>query len=134
MFDKGQKQSSTLSCDSSYSWCNNPPPPIHPNSCAIRVLRVKLGQAPGVNSLHRFTTGKTSKINISKASRWILYKLHTQHHLAVGKVAHCFWADLTGTLVAMATYTFKWKFFFKKIFSETTEPTALIFGTCMWQG
>ena len=44
-------------------------------------------------------TRKTSKIQYSKASRQILIKLHTQHHWAVGKVAYCFWADQTGTLI-----------------------------------
>ena len=38
-------------------------------------------------------TWKTSKFNISKASRQILIKLHTQHHWAEGKVAFCFWTD-----------------------------------------
>ena len=56
----------------------------------------------GVDSLHRLTMGKLSNINISKASWQILFKLHTQCHWAVKKVAYCFWADQTGTLVAMA--------------------------------
>ena len=44
--------------------------------------------------------GQTSgEFNISRASRQILIKLHTQHHWAVGKVAYRFWADRTGTLV-----------------------------------
>ena len=44
-----------------------------------------------VVSLHRLTIENHSKFNISKASRWILIKLHTQHDWAVGKVAYCFW-------------------------------------------
>ena len=35
---------------------------------------------PGIDSLHRLTIGKSLSINISKASGWILIKLHTQHH------------------------------------------------------
>ena len=61
---------------------------------------------PGVDSLHRLTMGEHSNINISKASKGNLIKLHTQHHWAVGKVAYCFCAAGTGTLVAMATYMF----------------------------
>ena len=37
---------------------------------------------------------KHSNIGISKASRWILIKLPTHHHWAVGKVTSCIWADL----------------------------------------
>ena len=61
----------------------------------------------GVDSLHRHTMGKHSNINISKVSKRILIKLNKKkYHLAVGKVAYCFGADRTGTLVAMTTYTF----------------------------
>ena len=42
-------------------------------------------------------------INISKTSKGILIKLHSQHHCVEGKVTYCFSADRTGTLVAMAT-------------------------------
>ena len=66
--------------------------------------------------------GKHSNIGISKASWRILIKFHTQHYLAVRKVAYCFGADRTGTLVAMEKQI---------LFSEITGPTALIFG--MWQ-
>ena len=58
--------------------------------------------------------------SVSKANRWILIKLHTQHYWELRKVAYCFWADWTGTVVAMTRYR-------KKIFSETTGPTALVF-------
>ena len=53
------------------------------------------------DSFHRLTTGKPSSINISKASKRILIKLYTQHQMAVGKVAYCFWSDRTGTLVGI---------------------------------
>ena len=42
----------------------------------------------GVISRHRLTIEKHSKFNISKASWWILIKLHIQHDWAVGKVAY----------------------------------------------
>ena len=39
-------------------------------------------RTPGVHSFHRLTVGKYSKVSISKASRRIVIKLHTQHHWA----------------------------------------------------
>ena len=75
-------------------------------NCAIHAPGVKFGHALGVDSLHRLTIGKHSNINNSKESWYILIKLHTQRHWAVEKVAYCFLADWTGTLVAMATYIF----------------------------
>ena len=66
---------------------------------------VKFGHAPGLDCIYRLTVGKHSNISISKASRQILIKLHTQHHWAVGKITYCFWTDRTGTLVAMTTNT-----------------------------
>ena len=75
-------------------------------NCANHAPGVKVGNAPGVDIVHRLTMGKHANINIFKASWRILIKLHIQHHLAVEKVAYCFWADHAGTLVAMATDMF----------------------------
>ena len=72
----------------------------------IRIPGVKFGHAPGFDSLHRLTMGKPSNVNISKASRQSLINLHIHHHWAVEKVVYYFRTDRTGTLVAMATYTF----------------------------
>ena len=76
-------------------------------NCANHGPGVKFSHATGVDSLHRLTMGKHQYLQ--KASWRFLIKLHTQHHWAVEKVAYCFWTDRTGTLVAMATYSFKWK-------------------------
>ena len=45
-----------------------------------------------------------SKMFISKATWTILIKFHVYHQWEGGKTAKGFWADLIGTLVAMATY------------------------------
>ena len=58
--------------------------------CANHAPGAKFGHASGVDSLHRLTIGKYSNINISKTSGRILVKLHTQHHLAIGKIALLF--------------------------------------------
>ena len=58
-------------------------------NCANHAPGVKVGHAPGFDSLHRLTMGKHSNINIFKASWRILIKLQTQHHLALEKVAYC---------------------------------------------
>ena len=58
-------------------------------NCANHAPVAKFGHAPGINSLYRLTIGKHSNINTSKASRWILIKLSTQHHWAVEKIVYC---------------------------------------------
>ena len=73
-------------------------------NCAIHAPGVEFGHSPGVDTLHRLSTGKPSNINVSKGSRQISVKFHTQYHLAEGKLAYSFWANRTGTLVAMAAY------------------------------
>ena len=100
--------------------------------CAVNVPGVKFGYTLGVYSLHRRTIGNKSKFNISKTSKGILIKSHTQHHWTAGRVAYCLWLGRTGILVSMATYVLMDKNKQTKfLVSETTGPTALIFG--MWQ-
>ena len=81
---------------------------------------------------HRPST--ISKKNISEASRPILIKFNVNHNWVGGLMALGFGADCIKIVVSMATDRShrltigKTKIIF---FSETTGPTALIFG--MWQ-
>ena len=101
-------------------------------NCANHVPGVKFGHAPGVDSLHRLTIGKTKKIFFSETTRptalifgmwqWlmVLY-INCANHAPGFKFGHAPGVDsLHRPTIGKKT---------KKIFfSETTRPTALIFG------
>ena len=96
-------------------------------NCAIHV---KFGHAPGVDSLHRLTMGKNPKIFFSETTgptalifgmwQWlmVLY-INCANHAPGVKFGHTPGVDSFYRLTIGKT---------KKIFSETTGPTALIFG------
>ena len=100
-------------------------------NCANHVPGVKFGHAPGVGSLHRPTIGKTKKIFFSETTRptdfiigmlqWlmVLY-INCAIHAPGVKFGHAVGVDSLHRL----TMGKKKKIFF----SETTRPTALIFG------
>ena len=100
-------------------------------NCAINAPGVKFGHAPGVDSLHRLTMGKKSKIFFSETTgptalifgmwQWlmVLY-INCANHVPGVKFGHAPGVDSLHRLTMGKT---------KKIFfSETTRPTALIFG------
>ena len=100
-------------------------------NCAIHAPGVKFGHAPGVDSLHRLTMGKNSKIFFSETTgptalifgmwQWlmVLY-INCASHAPGVKFGHAPGVDSLHRLTIGKT---------KKIFfSETTRPTALIFG------
>ena len=88
-------------------------------NCAIHAPGVKFGHAPGVDSLHRLT------------SRPILIKFNVNHNWVGGLMALGFGADCIKIVVSMATdrsHRLTMGKTKKIFFSETTRPTALIFG------
>ena len=91
----------------------------------------RIGRGPSASSASSSTI---SKKNISEASGLILIKFDVNHHWIGGLIALGFGADCIKIVVSIASDSshrlamVKTK---KKIFSETTRPTALIFG--MWQ-
>ena len=99
---------------------------------AIHATGVKIGHAPGVDSLHRLTMGKKkSKIFFSESTgptslifcmwQWlmVLY-INCANHVPGVKFGHAPGVDSLHRPTIGKT---------KKIFfSETTRPTALIFG------
>ena len=101
-------------------------------NCANHAPGVKFGHAPGVDSLHRPTIGKkTKKIFFSETTgstalifgmwQWlmVLY-INCASHAPGVKFGHAPGVDSLHRLTIGKT---------KKIFfSETTRPTALIFG------
>ena len=100
-------------------------------NCAIHAPGVKFGHAPGVDSLHRLTMGKKIKIFFSETTgptawifgmwQWlmVLY-INCASHAPGVKFGHAPGVDSFHRLTIGKT---------KKIFfSETTRPTALIFG------
>ena len=100
-------------------------------NCAIHAPGVKFGHAPGVDSLHRLTMGKKLKIFFSETTgptasifgmwQWlmVLY-INCASHAPGVKFGHALGVDSLHRLTMGKT---------KKIFfSETTRPTALIFG------
>ena len=99
-------------------------------NCAIRAPGVKFGHAPGVDSLHRLTMGKKPKIFFSETTgptalifgMWqllmVLY-INCASHAPGVKFGHAL-----GWIFSIDLQLEK----LKKIFSETTRPTALIFG------
>ena len=100
-------------------------------NCAIHAPGVKFGHAPEVDSLHRLTMGKNSKIFFSETTgptalifcmwQWlmVLY-INCVSHAPGVKFGHAPGVDSLHRLTIGKT---------KKIFfSETTRPTALIFG------
>ena len=100
-------------------------------NCAIHAPGVKFGHAPGVDSLHRLTMGKNSKIFFSETTgltalifgmwQWlmVLY-INCASHAPGVKFGHAPGVDSFHRLTIGKA---------KKIFfSETTRPTALIFG------
>ena len=101
-------------------------------NCASHAPGVKFGHAPGVDSFHRLTIGKTKKIFFSETTRptalifgmlqWlmVLY-INCAIHAPGVKFGHAPGVD------SLHRLTMGKKIFF----SETTGPTALIF--CMWQ-
>ena len=97
---------------------------------AIHACGFKFGHAPGVDSLHRLTMGKNSKIFFSETTgptalifcmwQWlmVLY-INCANHVPGVKFGHAPGVDSLHRLTIGKT---------KKIFfSETTWPTALIF-------
>ena len=100
-------------------------------NCANHVHGVKFGHAPGVDSLHRPTIGKTKKIFFSETTRptalifgmsqWLMaLYINCAIHAPGVKFGHAPGVDSLLRLTMGKT---------KKIFfSETTRPTALIFG------
>ena len=105
-------------------------------NCAIHAPGVKFGHAPGVDSLHRLTMGKTKlKIFFSETTgptalifcmwQWlmVLY-INCANHAPGVKFGHAPGVDSLHRPTIGKT---------KKIFfSETTRPTALIFGMLQW--
>ena len=103
-------------------------------NCAIHAPGVKFGHAPGVDSLHRLTMEKKSKIFFSETTRptalifgmwqWlmVLY-INCSIHAPGVKFGQAPEVDSLNRL-AMGKKS-------KIFFSETTGHTALIF--CMWQ-
>ena len=100
-------------------------------NCAIHAPGVKFGHAPGVDSLLRLTMGKKLKIFFSETTgptalifgmwQWlmVLY-INCASHAPGVKFGHAPGVDSFHRLTIGKT---------KKIFfSETTRPTALIFG------
>ena len=100
-------------------------------NCAIHAPGFKFGHAPGVDSLHRLTMGKNSKIFFSETTwpkalifcmwQWlmVLY-VNCANHVPGVKFGHAPGVDSLHRPTIGKT---------KKIFfSETTRPTALIFG------
>ena len=100
-------------------------------NCASHAPGVKFGLAPGVDSFHRLTIGKTKKIFFSETTgptalifcmwQWlmVLY-INCANHVPGVKFGHAPGVDSLHRLTIGKT---------KKIFfSETTRPTALIFG------
>ena len=101
-------------------------------NCDIHAPGVKFGHAPGVDSLHRLTMGKkNSKIFFSETTgltalifcmwQWlmVLY-INCANHVPGVKFGHAPGVDNLHRPTIGKT---------KKIFfSETTRPTALIFG------
>ena len=103
-------------------------------NCANHVPRVKFGHAPGVDSLHRPTIGKTKKIFFSETTRptalifcmwqWlmVLY-INCASHAPGVKFGHAPGVDSLHRLTMGKTK--------KNFFSETKRPRASIF--CMQQ-
>ena len=103
-------------------------------NCANHVPGVKFGHAPGVDSLHRPTIGKTKKIFFSETTRptalifcmwqWlmVLY-INCASHAPGVKFGHAPGVDSLHRLTMGKTK--------KKFFSETKRPRASIF--CMQQ-
>ena len=101
-------------------------------NCAIHAPGVKFGHAPGVDSLHRLTMGKKiKKIFFSETTgptalifcmwQWlmVLY-INCANHVPGVKFGQAPGVDSLHRPIIVKT---------KKIFfSETTRPTALIFG------
>ena len=104
-------------------------------NCAIHAPGVKFGHTPGVDSLHRLTMGKKLKnlllFNHRAHSFDTLYVAMANGPLH--KLCHsCPWGQIwprpRGLIVSIDLL---WEKNSKIFFSETTGPTALIFG--MWQ-
>ena len=96
-------------------------------NCAIHAPGVKFGHAPGVDSLHRLTMGKKIKKTTGPTAlilcmwQWlmVLY-INCANHVPGVKFGHAPGVDSLHRPTIGKT---------KKIFfSETTRPTALIFG------
>ena len=99
---------------------------------AIHASGVKFGHAPGVDSLHRLSMGKNSKTFFSETTgptalifcmwQWlmVLY-INCANHVPGVKFGHAPGVDS----LHRPTIEKKLK---KNFFSETTRPTALIFG------
>ena len=100
-------------------------------NCAIHAPGVKFGYAPKVDSLHRLTMGKNSKIFFSETTgptalifgMWqclMVFYINCAIHAPGVKFGYAPGVDSFHRLTIGKT---------KKIFfSETTRPTALIFG------
>ena len=97
-------------------------------NCAIHAPGVKFGHAPGVDSLHRLTMGKkffseTTGPTALLFCMWqwlmVLY-INCANHAPGVKFGHA-----QGSIVSIDLQKEKTK---KIFFSETTRPTALIFG------
>ena len=100
-------------------------------NCANHVPGVKFGYAPGVDSLHRPTIGKTKKIFFSETTgptalifgmwQWVMVLyINCANHAPGVKFGYAPGVDSLHRLTIGKT---------KRIFfSETTRPTALIFG------
>ena len=86
-------------------------------------------------SLSSASSSTISKKNISEASGPIFIKFDVNHHWVEGMIALGFGADCIKIVVSIAADSShrltmgKTK---KIFFSETTRPTALIFGMCQW--
>ena len=96
-------------------------------NCAIHAPGVKFGHAPGVDILHRLTMGKKLKNHTGHTAlifcmwQWlmVLY-INCANHVPGVKFGHAPGVDSLHRPTIGKT---------KKIFfSETTRPTALIFG------
>ena len=100
-------------------------------NCANHATGVKFCHSQGVDSLHRLTIGKYSNISISKGSQRILIKLYSA---SLGSRKGCLLflgrSDLNsgchGNIYVLMGGGGSIIFF-----SESSSPTALIFG--MWQ-
>ena len=99
-------------------------------NCANHVPGVKFGHAPGVDSLHRPTIGKTKKIFFSETTRPTALIFGMYQWLMVLYI-NCAIHDLASPRRLIVSIDLLWEKNSKIFFSETTGHTALIF--CMWQ-
>ena len=91
----------------------------------------RIGRHPSSSSVVRRRPSTISKKNISEASRPVLIKFNVNHNWVGGLMALGFGADCIKIVVSMATdrsHRLTMGKTKKIFFSETTRPTALIFG------